>query len=303
MPKVTNNKKGRRRGGGFRGAVKGKTDLKNNELPQVGQTGTGGYVRGSGSLPQAKGGEGNTLSNIEVVNNLSSFQYCEVKGRSIKKGKAKTHFFDSKTKITPSLRSYFKVQPLVLDVLTQGEALRKRSKGQWESPPVLERMEVVGSPSLEGQTPPEVVAAISVLASSGLTAPIVYTPPNIALVTNKILPQETHLGCSAVPGKDGTEVHKVVDEQRISWTSGASLEALFSSLSVDIKRGFSVSEANQGEIQLFCESLDKKIDLLNSRAEVLEGSVEEIRDELGQLDQTSHCSREKRLLSEIDSRC
>ncbi|KAJ1087814.1 hypothetical protein NDU88_000977 [Pleurodeles waltl] len=52
------------------------------------------------------------------------------------------------------------------------------------------------------------------------------------------------------------------------------------SLTENIKKGFLTSEANQAEIRLACESLEKKIDLLALRTQALEESVETMREDL-----------------------
>ncbi|KAJ1188440.1 hypothetical protein NDU88_005201 [Pleurodeles waltl] len=49
-----------------------------------------------------------------------------------------------------------------------------------------------------------------------------------------------------------------------------------------IKKGFPVSEVNQGEIRDACVTLEKKFDLLAIRTQALEESVGTMKEELGQ---------------------
>ncbi|KAJ1217083.1 hypothetical protein NDU88_004678 [Pleurodeles waltl] len=55
---------------------------------------------------------------------------------------------------------------------------------------------------------------------------------------------------------------------------------MFVSLTENIRKGFLTSEANQAEIRLACESLEKKIDLLSLRTQALEESVETMQEDL-----------------------
>ncbi|KAJ1215902.1 hypothetical protein NDU88_003509 [Pleurodeles waltl] len=51
-------------------------------------------------------------------------------------------------------------------------------------------------------------------------------------------------------------------------------------LTGEIKRGFSVSKANQASIMEMCEALESKFDLLAKRTQLLEDSMETLREEV-----------------------
>ncbi|KAJ1112786.1 hypothetical protein NDU88_001047 [Pleurodeles waltl] len=57
-------------------------------------------------------------------------------------------------------------------------------------------------------------------------------------------------------------------------------EGMFAKLTGEIKRGFSVSEANQASIKEMCEALESKFDLLEKRTQLLEDSMETLREEV-----------------------
>ncbi|KAJ1199504.1 hypothetical protein NDU88_003338 [Pleurodeles waltl] len=60
----------------------------------------------------------------------------------------------------------------------------------------------------------------------------------------------------------------------------SSIEAVLSNLSEDIKKGFTTSKTNQGEIREVFGALEKKLDLLVLRTQALEEAVGEIRVEI-----------------------
>ncbi|KAJ1174360.1 hypothetical protein NDU88_006182 [Pleurodeles waltl] len=57
-------------------------------------------------------------------------------------------------------------------------------------------------------------------------------------------------------------------------------EEMFVKLTGEIKRGFSVSEANQASIKEVCEALESKFNLLEKRTQLLENSMETLREEV-----------------------
>ncbi|KAJ1127667.1 hypothetical protein NDU88_006062 [Pleurodeles waltl] len=61
---------------------------------------------------------------------------------------------------------------------------------------------------------------------------------------------------------------------------GSPIEAVLSNLSVDIKKGFAISETKQGERREACGALEKKLDLLVLRTQALEEAVGEMRVEI-----------------------
>ncbi|KAJ1204985.1 hypothetical protein NDU88_000420 [Pleurodeles waltl] len=58
------------------------------------------------------------------------------------------------------------------------------------------------------------------------------------------------------------------------------LENMLLALTGNITKGFAVPEANQGQIRLACESLEKKFDLLVLRTQALEESMESVKGEV-----------------------
>ncbi|KAJ1206863.1 hypothetical protein NDU88_002256 [Pleurodeles waltl] len=74
-----------------------------------------------------------------------------------------------------------------------------------------------------------------------------------------------------------------------------TLGNMLASLTDKINKGFAISEANQGEIRLACELLEKNIDLLGIRTQALEESVGAIKGEL------SRNKEEIQLLKENES--
>ncbi|KAJ1124305.1 hypothetical protein NDU88_002766 [Pleurodeles waltl] len=67
-----------------------------------------------------------------------------------------------------------------------------------------------------------------------------------------------------------------------SLSQSSSFEALILSISEDVKRGFANSEVNQGEIREVCAVLERKIDGLMERTQVLEEAMGGMKEELGQ---------------------
>ncbi|KAJ1088990.1 hypothetical protein NDU88_002144 [Pleurodeles waltl] len=58
------------------------------------------------------------------------------------------------------------------------------------------------------------------------------------------------------------------------------VEEMITKLAGEIKRGFSVSEANQAGINEMCEALENKFDLLAKRTQLLEESMESLQEEV-----------------------
>ncbi|KAJ1118254.1 hypothetical protein NDU88_006449 [Pleurodeles waltl] len=58
------------------------------------------------------------------------------------------------------------------------------------------------------------------------------------------------------------------------------MEEMFVKLTGEIKRGFSVSEANQASIKEMCEALESKFDLLEKKTQLWENSMETLREEV-----------------------
>ncbi|KAJ1088436.1 hypothetical protein NDU88_001593 [Pleurodeles waltl] len=69
-------------------------------------------------------------------------------------------------------------------------------------------------------------------------------------------------------------------------------EEMIMKLAGEIKRGFSVSEANQAGIKEMCEALENKFDLLAKRTQLLEESMETLREEVALIKQDLRKSKD-----------
>ncbi|KAJ1148479.1 hypothetical protein NDU88_001314 [Pleurodeles waltl] len=66
---------------------------------------------------------------------------------------------------------------------------------------------------------------------------------------------------------------------------------MITKLAEEIKKGFSVSKANQGSIKEVCEILETKFDLLAKRTQLLEETVESLKEDVVQIKQDLRESR------------
>ncbi|KAJ1116493.1 hypothetical protein NDU88_004703 [Pleurodeles waltl] len=173
---------------------------------------------------------------------------------NVKKTKLKQKSVRTSTRVTPSLRTYFRALPIVSttsdspmseDKVTEGGSAPNSAV---DLPPNLpsdlhpssqEANEVTGGIFVAQETPHHLAGAETVGTAQMLES----------------LPQSTSLEPS-------------------SW------KTMFVSLTESIKKGFLTSRANQAEIKFACESLEKKIDLLALQTQALEESVETMREDL-----------------------
>ncbi|KAJ1140444.1 hypothetical protein NDU88_006796 [Pleurodeles waltl] len=94
--------------------------------------------------------------------------------------------------------------------------------------------------------------------------------PSVPVLTESAVPfMSTSLSLDPTPGS-----------VLLANNPDSSIEKAFLALSKDIKRGFAISENNQGEIREACGALEKKLDLLVLRTRALEESLEVMKDEI-----------------------
>ncbi|KAJ1204438.1 hypothetical protein NDU88_008216 [Pleurodeles waltl] len=138
----------------------------------------------------------------------------------------------------------------------------------------------------------------------GASAPICLVDllPNLPLVLYP-RPQETnearrdtfgtHEILHHLAGAEIVEPLLMSDNQaQITVSEPSAVESMLASLTESIKKGFLTSEANQAEIRLSCDSLEKKIDLLALRTQALEESVETMREDLRKIQQLKGTERD-----------
>ncbi|KAJ1172175.1 hypothetical protein NDU88_004025 [Pleurodeles waltl] len=70
------------------------------------------------------------------------------------------------------------------------------------------------------------------------------------------------------------------------------MEEMITKLAGEIKKGFSVSEANQAGIKEMCKILEKKIDILAKRTQLLEESLESLQEDVAQIKQDLRKSKD-----------
>ncbi|KAJ1210229.1 hypothetical protein NDU88_005597 [Pleurodeles waltl] len=70
------------------------------------------------------------------------------------------------------------------------------------------------------------------------------------------------------------------------------MEEMITKLVEEIKKGFSVSEANQAGIKEMCEILENKFDILVKRTQLLEESLEYLQEDVAQIKQDLRKSKD-----------
>ncbi|KAJ1081615.1 hypothetical protein NDU88_001793 [Pleurodeles waltl] len=229
------------------------------------ETAITGEANFRGKSGGCRGVPGDYLREVSSV----SLQWKMILGaKLIKKGKVDPHE-SACTKITPSLRSYIKILPLVMaddpkrSMEVEGEDVVQSSViTAMEKAGVEKRVEetVIRNKGEKTKDQSSMLDAIAVLQEdqSGKTPPITMENNNRPVATIQLLRTE-----------DGEED-----------ASSSPIEEMITKLTEEIKKGFSVSEANQVSIRGACEMLEAKFDLLANRMQILGETMESLKEDV-----------------------
>ncbi|KAJ1138593.1 hypothetical protein NDU88_004974 [Pleurodeles waltl] len=181
-----------------------------------------------------------------------------------------------KSKLTPSLRSYFRVRPEVI-VLTPGKVKTTQSKQVMEVPGLqvgdqnggaIETVENGALPPLQANgcsKEMQVRFGVSSLVQSNSEDSASLQDVDPSPVAPQMLRIQT--------------VMESIAPIAPCLTSGSSIETMILSISEDIKKGFANFEINQGEIRDACEAFERKFDILTARTQALEETVGGMKEE------------------------
>ncbi|KAJ1173029.1 hypothetical protein NDU88_004871 [Pleurodeles waltl] len=164
----------------------------------------------------------------------------------VKRGKADSPV-NVRPKITPSLRSYFKILPLVASEVSVEMAVGDKSGGKKDQCSVP----AVDLNLQEDQT--------------GEPSTVPMGNDNHALAFLQTLRVEDGGGTARL----------------------SPMEEMITKLAGEIKKGFSASKVNQAGIKEMCKILENKFDLLAKRTQLLEESMESLQEDVAQIKQDS----------------
>ncbi|KAJ1145443.1 hypothetical protein NDU88_011729 [Pleurodeles waltl] len=223
------------------------------------------------------GGCGVVICEFSKETPLVSYHRKKFLGAKLaKKGKTDSPVI-VRPKITSSLRSYFKILPLV----ASDDCSRFTGPEEGTQPSVIKMMEEVGT---------EVrVEEMAVGDKSG-------KKDRCPVLAVDLESQEEQTGESP-PGPMGNNNHApgISQPLRVEVGEGTArlspMEEMIMKLAEEIKKGFSVSKANQASIKEVCEILETKFDLLAKTTQLLEETVESLKEDVVQIKQDLQESR------------